>query len=47
LSIPESEKSFFAKVVDIQIEFQTDAQGRATGIVVHQGAADTPARRIP
>jgi CubicO group peptidase (beta-lactamase class C family) len=43
---PESEKDYFAKVADIQITFEVDAQGRATGLVVHQLGQDTPAKRI-
>ncbi len=43
---PESEKEFFAKVADIRISFNTDAGGRATALVVHQGGQDTAAKRI-
>ena len=42
---PESDRSFFLKVVDAQITFETDSQGKATGLVLHQGG-DHPARRI-
>ena len=42
---PESDKDYFLKVVDAQITFETDAQGKATGLVLHQGG-DKPAKRI-
>jgi len=42
---PESDHDFFLKVVDAQITFETDGQGKATGLVLHQGG-DHPARRI-
>ena len=43
---PEGPKDFFVKPVDAQITFQTDAQGRATALVLHQGGADQTAKRI-
>ena len=43
---PESPTEYFLKVVDAQITFETDAQGRATGLVLHQGGANSPAKRI-
>jgi serine-type D-Ala-D-Ala carboxypeptidase/endopeptidase len=42
---PESDKKFFYKVVEAQITFQTDDQGRATGLVLHQNG-DHPAKRV-
>ena len=42
---PESDHDFFLKVIDAQITFETDSQGKATGLVLHQ-AGDHPARRI-
>lgn len=42
----ESEREFFAKVVDAQITFVTDAQGRATELILHQGGNDMHAKRI-
>jgi hypothetical protein len=42
---PESDHDFFLKVIDAQITFATDSQGKATGLVLHQGG-DHPARRI-
>ncbi len=41
----ESEREFFAKVVDAQITFVTDAQGRATELILHQGGRDIHAKR--
>ena len=42
---PESERKFFLKVVDAQITFDTDAQGKTTQAVLHQGGRDMPAKR--
>ena len=42
----ESEKEFFLKVVDAQISFRTDAQGRAKELILHQGGADHGAPRV-
>jgi CubicO group peptidase (beta-lactamase class C family) len=42
----ESEREFFAKVVDAQITFVTDAQGRATELILHQGGRDMHAKRF-
>jgi Domain of unknown function (DUF3471) len=43
---PESDKDYFLKVGDAQITFVTDSQGRATELVLHQGAQDQHAKRI-
>ena len=43
---PESERDFFLKVVDAQIAFETDANGRATSLTLHQNGANMPAKRI-
>lgn len=43
---PESEREYFLKAVDAQITFQTDNQGKATGLVLHQNGRDMPAKRI-
>jgi CubicO group peptidase (beta-lactamase class C family) len=43
---PESETRFFLKVVDAQVDFVSDASGRVTGLVLHQGGQDLPAKRI-
>jgi CubicO group peptidase (beta-lactamase class C family) len=42
---PESEKEYFLKVVDAQITFVTDSQGRATEMVLHQGGRDLHGKR--
>jgi len=42
----ESEKEFFLKVVDAQITFKTDPQGRATELTLHQNGMDQRAPRV-
>ena len=41
----EDEHNFFLKVVDAQVTFETDAQGRATRLILHQNG-DHPGKRI-
>ena len=36
---PEAETKFFLKVIDAQIEFETDATGNVTGLVLVQNGA--------
>lgn len=43
---PESNTEFFAKVVDAQISFVTDARGQAESLILHQGGRDMPMKRI-
>jgi serine-type D-Ala-D-Ala carboxypeptidase/endopeptidase len=43
---PKSSVEFFYKIVDAQITFETDSQGRATALVLHQGGRDQRAPRI-
>jgi len=43
---PESETEFFLKVVDARITFTKDEQGAVTGLVLHQGGRDRPAKRV-
>ncbi len=43
---PESETRYFLKVVDAQVDFVKDASGRVTGLLLHQGGQDLPAKRI-
>jgi hypothetical protein len=43
---PEGDHEFFAKVVDAQITFLTDSQGRATELILHQNGTDHHAPRI-
>lgn len=42
----EGSKDYFLKVVDAQITFETDAQGRAVALVLHQNGMDQRAKRI-
>jgi hypothetical protein len=42
----KSNVEFFFKTVDAQITFETDAQGRATALVLHQGGRDQHGQRI-
>lgn len=43
---PESDRRFFTKVADISLEFEPDAQGRATSLNLHQGGSSLLAKRI-
>jgi CubicO group peptidase (beta-lactamase class C family) len=43
---PEGDRVFFFKVVDAQITFETDDQGRAVRLILHQGGLDTSAARL-
>lgn len=43
---PESDRTFFAKVAEIQIAFQPDAKGRATSLTLQQGGGTVMAKRI-
>ncbi len=43
---PESETVFFLKVVEAEIEFLKDANGKVTDLVLHQGGRDQKAPRI-
>ncbi|GEP09301.1 serine hydrolase [Methylobacterium gnaphalii] len=42
----ESERAFFLKSADVQLSFDLDGVGRATGLVLHQNGLDTPAPRV-
>ncbi len=42
---PESESRFFLKVVDAEIEFVRGADGKVTGLVLHQNGRDMPGQR--
>jgi len=44
---PETELDFFLKEVDAQVTFVRDAQGRVTGLVLHQSGANQTAPRLP
>jgi CubicO group peptidase (beta-lactamase class C family) len=43
---PEGEKDYFAKVVDAQVTFVTNSEGKATELVLRQLGADQDAKRI-
>jgi len=43
---PEGDRDYFLKVVDAQITFVTDGQGRATELILHQGGVDQHAKRM-
>jgi D-alanyl-D-alanine-carboxypeptidase/D-alanyl-D-alanine-endopeptidase len=43
---PKSNAEFFYRVIDAQITFETDSQGRATSLILHQGGRDQKAKRI-
>ena len=42
----EAEDRFFLRAVDAQISFTRAASGEVTGLVLHQGGRDQPARKI-
>jgi len=44
---PEGERDYFLKIVDAQITFETDVQGKATGLILHQNGMNQAAKRIP
>jgi CubicO group peptidase (beta-lactamase class C family) len=43
---PEGVREYFLKVVDAQITFVTDAGGRASELILHQGGRDQHAKRL-
>ena len=43
---PEGVRDYFLKVVDAQLTFETDSQGRAKWVVLHQNGRDLLAKRI-
>ena len=43
---PESALEFFLKVVDAQITFETDSNGRAVSLVLHQNGRNMPGKRM-
>jgi hypothetical protein len=43
---PEGERTFFAKVVNAQFTFEPDVNGKASGLVLHQGGRDMSAKRL-
>ena len=42
---PRNEREFFLRVVEARIEFQRDATGKVTGMVLYQGGQTIPGRR--
>ena len=42
---PESDAKFFYRAVNAQLSFTRDATGAVTGLILHQGGRDQPARR--
>lgn len=43
----EAKDKFFYKVVNAQLTFTRDANGRVTGLVLHQNGQDLPAKKTP
>jgi CubicO group peptidase (beta-lactamase class C family) len=43
---PRSETEFFLKVVDGSVSFVKDSTGTVTGLIIHQGGRDLPAKKI-
>jgi CubicO group peptidase (beta-lactamase class C family) len=43
---PETERDYFLKVVDAQISFVTDSNGRATELILHQSGTNVHAKRL-
>ena len=42
----ESDSAFFLRDFDAQLTFTRDSSGAVNGLVLHQGGADTPARKV-
>ena len=43
---PESETDFFLKVVDAQLTFQKNTEGKVSGLVLHQAGRDLPGKKM-
>ncbi len=43
----ESDTKFFYKIVDAQLTFEVDADGKAAKLILHQNGADVPGTRAP
>jgi len=43
---PEGENKFFLRVVDAKVTFTKGDNGTVTGLIIHQGGRDTPAKKI-
>ncbi|MBI3405511.1 MAG: DUF3471 domain-containing protein, partial [Acidobacteria bacterium] len=44
---PESETSFFLRVVEATLTFEKGPDGKVTGLVLHQNGRHTPGKRLP
>jgi CubicO group peptidase (beta-lactamase class C family) len=44
--LPSSETDFFLRATDAQISFVRDAAGETSGLVLHQGGADLPGKKL-
>ncbi len=44
---PSAKDEFFYKVVDAQLSFHRDAEGKVAGVTLHQNGRDVPASRDP
>ncbi|MGA7967804.1 MAG: DUF3471 domain-containing protein, partial [Terriglobales bacterium] len=42
---PEGEKEYFLKIVDAQITFETDGNGKVTGLILHQNGVNKFGKR--
>lgn len=42
----EGERDFFSKVVDAQLTFETDGEGRAMKVILHQNGRDVPGAHV-
>ena len=42
----ESETEWFLKVVDAQLSFVKDSSGKFNSLILHQGGANVPGRRV-
>ena len=43
---PSSETEFFLKIVEAQLSFVKNEEGKVTQVVLHQGGADVPAKKV-
>jgi CubicO group peptidase (beta-lactamase class C family) len=43
---PESETKFFVKVMEAQLEFVKDADGKVTQLILYQGGRKTPGKKV-
>jgi hypothetical protein len=43
---PESDREFFARIMDAQMTFNTDREGRVTELIFHRSGSDLPVMRV-